>query len=268
MAVINHAPYLIFCLNFSFFVGMDKLKAILVDDEESARDVLENLLLRFCPDVELLAKCENLPQAVETIRRVKPQLVFLDIEMPNYAGFEIAGFFPEPEFKIIFVTAYDKYAIRAFEVAAIDYLLKPIDIQRLKMAVERARKEFSAVWQNQSLPLLSETLESKRLNNIAVTDKGRQHIVPVDAIIAVEAQEAYSIIYTESRSYTVSKPLRHYETLFAALPNFIRTHKSWLINKNHLLSYSKSDLTIYLKGGIVAKLSKYRKAEFGEALLG
>jgi two-component system LytT family response regulator len=109
-----------------------KIKAIIVDDEESARDVLQNLLLLFCPNVEVVAKCENVLKAVDAINKEQPDLVFLDIEMPNYAGYEIVNFFDKINFEIIFVTAYDQYAVRAFEVAAIDYLLKPIDIDRLK----------------------------------------------------------------------------------------------------------------------------------------
>ncbi|MGL4597265.1 MAG: LytR/AlgR family response regulator transcription factor, partial [Bacteroidia bacterium] len=100
---------------------MNRIRAILVDDEESARDVLQNLLLRFCPEVELIAKCENILEAVELIKKEEPDLVFLDIEMPNYAGYEIVSFFEKINFQIIFITAYDQYAIRAFEIAAIDY---------------------------------------------------------------------------------------------------------------------------------------------------
>ena len=99
---------------------MNKINAILVDDEERARDVLENLLLRFCPTVTLLAKCSNVEHAVEAIKIHQPDVVFLDIEMPNYAGYELVDFFTDINFEIIFVTAYDQYAIKAFEVSAID----------------------------------------------------------------------------------------------------------------------------------------------------
>ncbi|MBK7665931.1 MAG: response regulator [Sphingobacteriaceae bacterium] len=167
---------------------MNKLRAILVDDEESARDVLQNLLLRFCPDVELIAKCENVLEAVEVINKEHPDLVFLDIEMPNYAGYEIANFFKEINFEIIFVTAYDQYAIRAFEVAAIDYLLKPVDIERLKLSIARVKTQRNTEQQAQRLALLSNTLESKQLKNIVVSDKGQQNIIPIESIIAIEAQ--------------------------------------------------------------------------------
>ena len=217
-----------------------KLKALIVDDEESARDVLENLLLRFCPEVELVAKCNNVLQAVDTIKKEQPHLVFLDIEMPNYAGYEIVNFFKEINFEIIFVTAYDQYAIRAFELSAID---------------------------SQRLQLLSTTLQTKEVKNILVSEKGNQYLVAVDSIVAIEAQESYCYIYTTDKKYMVSKNLKHFETIFTDNPSFVRVHKSWLIAKEHIVNYSKSDLSINLTNGLNAKLSKYKKTEFEQAIL-
>lgn len=234
---------------------MQHLQSIIVDDEESARDVLENLLIRFCPEVSVVDKCTGIPQAVESIKKHQPKVVFLDIEMPNYAGFEIVNFFPDPDFKIIFVTAYDQYAIRAFEVAAIDYLLKPVDIERLKKAVARAQKETTS----QNLLLLSQTLEIREVKHITISEKNEQHIVAVAEIIAIEADGSYCTVHTVKRKYVVSKPLKHFEDLLDMLPNVVRSHKSWLINKNHLVSYSKTDFSITLKGNLIAKLSKYKK---------
>jgi len=245
---------------------MNKVRAILVDDEESARDVLQNLLLRFCPDVELIAKCENVLEAVEVIKKEKPDLVFLDIEMPNYAGYELVNFFQKIDFEIIFVTAYDQYAVRAFETAAIDYLLKPIDIDRLKRAITRVQTQHNLEQQAQRLLLLSNTLENKQLKSIVVSDKGQQHIVPIETIIAIEAQESYSFVHTIDKKYTVSKNLKHFETIFSENTSFIRVHKSWIIAKEHILNYSKTELSINLSNGLVAKLSKYKKAEFEEAV--
>jgi len=248
-------------------IKMNKLTAILVDDEESARDVLANLLLRFCPEVELLAKCENIPQAVDEIKHHKPDFVFLDIEMPKYAGFEIVKFFDQVDFDIIFVTAYDRYAVRAFEVAAVDYLLKPIDIARLKDAVSRVKKRADGKNHTNQLNVLTQTLESKSVKNIMVTDKGEQFVVPVESIVAIEAQESYCQIYTTSRKYLVSKNLKHFETVLEENKLFFRTHKSWLINRSFLLHYSKSNFTITLANNVSAKLSKYKKEEFEKALL-
>jgi two-component system LytT family response regulator len=245
---------------------VNKIKAILVDDEEGARDVLENLLRRFCPEVELISKCENVLQAVEVIKTQQPDLVFLDIEMPNYSGFEIVTFFKEINFEIIFVTAYDQYAIRAFEVAAIDYLLKPIDIERLKNAVARVVQQRNIEQQSQRLSLLSNTLESKQLKNIVISDKGQQNIIAIDHIIAIEAQESYCTIHTSDNTFVASKNLRHFETVLENIPQFFRVHKSWLVNKDCIKHYSKSDLSIQLSNGLTTKLSKYKKAEFEEAI--
>lgn len=240
----------------------------MVDDEESARDVLQNLLLRFCPQVELVAKCSHVEEAVNTIKTEKPDLVFLDIEMPNYAGYEIIGFFSEINFEIIFVTAYDQYAVRAFEIAAIDYLLKPIDIQRLKLAVERVLKQKNIELQAERLSLLSNTLKNKHLKNIIISDKGQQNVIAIESIIAIEAQESYCTIYSTEKTVTASKNLKHFETVLGELPVFFRAHKSWLINIKHIVNYSKSELEIKLSSNIKAKLSKYKKAEFETALLG
>lgn len=245
---------------------MNKVKAILVDDEEGARDVLENLLTRFCPEVELLGKYTNVVQAVEGIKELRPDLVFLDIEMPNYAGYEIVNFFESIPFEIIFVTAYDKYALRAFEISAVDYLLKPIDIERLRAAVTKARTRVDLKQNAERMQLLSKTLQSKEVRNILISEKGSQNLVSVASIIAIEAQESYCYIHTAERKYMASKNLKHFESIFADNTSFIRVHKSWLIAKEHILNYSKSDLSISLTGGLTAKLSKYKKAEFEEAI--
>lgn len=245
---------------------MNKIKAILVDDEESARDVLQNLLLRFCPEVELLAKCENILEAVEVIKREKPDLVFLDIEMPNYAGYELINFFEKVDFEIIFITAYDQYAVRAFETAAIDYLLKPIDIERLKKAIERFQAQHNLQQQLERLSLLSNLLEDKKIKSIVISDKGQQHIIAIDSIVAIEAQESYSFVHTTDKKYVVSKNLKHFENIFAENKSMMRVHKSWIISKDYILYYSKAELSIQLSNGIVAKLSKYKKAFFEDLL--
>lgn len=246
---------------------MKKLTAILVDDEESARDVLQNLLVRFCPEVDLVEKCENVPQAVDAIKKENPDIVFLDIEMPNYAGFELVNFFEKVNFEIIFVTAYDQYAIRAFEIAAIDYLLKPIDIERLKLAVKRVKQQRNSFDQSQRFALLGNTLETKQVKNIIVHDKGQQHLIAIEDIIAIEALESYCTIHIKDKKHTVSKNLKHFETLLSQTPNFLRVHKSWIINRSYIRHYSKSELSISLSNGILAKLSKYKKAEFETTLL-
>lgn len=251
---------LYFCLKHNRL--NNQITAILADDEESARDVLENLLTRFCPEVKLMDKCKDLEEAVESIRKNSPQLVFLDIEMRNHAGYEIVNFFDHINFEIVFVTAWDNYAIRAFEVAAIDYLLKPVDIEKLKRSVHRVIQKSSGKNLNQNLNLLEKTLESKSISSIIITEKGNQFPVHLENIIAIEAQESYCYVYCTNRKYLVSKNLRHFENILADNPLFFRSHKSWIINKMHLLSFSHSTNSIVLTDQIEARLSKYRKEEF------
>lgn len=245
---------------------MSKIKAILVDDEESARDVLENLLLRFCPEIEIIAKCSNVLDAVEEIKKETPHVVFLDIEMPQYAGYEIIKFFEEINFDLIFITAYDQYAIRAFEVAALDYLLKPIDINRLKESIERLQKNVDKNSRSQQYQIAKNNLETKQLNNIVISQLNQQHIISINEIIAIEAHEAYCEIFTTNKSIIASKNLKYFERILEDELKFMRVHKSWLVNMSFIEHYSKSDLTIMLKNGIETKLSKYKKAEF-EAIL-
>jgi two-component system LytT family response regulator len=244
-----------------------KLKAIVVDDELSARDVLENLLLRFCDGVEVLAKCANVPEAADQVRRLQPDVVFLDIEMPQYAGYELVNFLDEINFDMIFVTAYDQYAVRAFEVAAIDYLLKPVDINRLRLSIDRVRQNRDRKDQLERLSLLKTSIDEKEIKNMVVTDKNQQHIIPLDSIIAIEAQESYCVIHTLNKTLVASKNLKHFETSLEGIDRFFRVHKSWIINKDHLLNYSKTDLTIQMVNNLTTKLSKYRKAEFETAIL-
>jgi len=145
-----------------------KLKAIIIDDEQRARDVLNNLIARFCPQVEVIALCENVLSAVEQIKKQAPDIVFSDIEMPQYAGYELVNFIDKINFEIIFVTAYDQYAVRAFEVAAIDYLLKPVEIDRLRQAVARVEARKEKEQQTESLLVLKEAIEKKKINSIVI----------------------------------------------------------------------------------------------------
>lgn len=242
--------------------------AILVDDEESARNILSNLLLNFCPQINIVDKCEDVEQAVESIKKHQPNLVFLDIEMPNYAGFEITSFFKEINFEIIFITAYDNYAIKAFQVSAVDYLLKPIEINKLKEAVEKFISKQQIKNASINYDVLIESLKDNHIKKIIVPHQGDQKIILIENIIAIEASESYSYIHTsDNEKYIVSKNLKHFERLLNQNNNFFRTHKSWIVNTEFLKEYSKSKLLISLENNIHAKLSKYKIALFETYLL-
>jgi two-component system, LytTR family, response regulator len=244
-----------------------KLKAIIVDDEESARNVLSNLIIRFCPQIEIITTCSNVLDAVEAIKKDQPDVVFLDIEMPNYAGYEIVSFFEEINFEIIFVTAYDHYAIKAFEISAVDYLLKPVEIDRLKESVQKLHSKVELKSNQESYKALTENLKSDGVSKLVVRNSQGQSIINTNDIIAIEAQEAYSCIYTDNEKHLMSKNLKHFENVLSKNSDFFRSHKSWLINRSKVKSYSKSKFEILLESNITAKLSKYKKPEFETILL-
>lgn len=247
---------------------MKKLKAILTDDEISAQEVLKTLLLNNCPNVEIVAICNNLIETVNAIKQFKPDVVFLDIEMPEYAGYEIVNYFDKIDFEIVFVTAYHQYAVKAFEISALDYLLKPIEIDRLKKTVERIESKSDEKSDVKRYSLFAESLDYKQNQKIIIKVNGDQRVVSTTSIVAIEAQEAYSCIYTiEGDRFLVSKNLKYFQTLLEPNIDFFRTHKSWIINKVKLVSFSKSKLEINMENDIKAKLSKYKASDFEVFLL-
>ena len=246
---------------------MATYKAIIVDDEASARNILSNLLEKFCPEVEVVALCEDLEEGVKEIKSKKPDLVFLDIEMPNYAGYEITKFIEHPDFEIIFITAYDHYAVKAFEVSAMDYLLKPIEIDRLQEAIQKFTTKTKTRTAALNYEVLKESLEKEEIQKIIIPFQGSQKVLHLKDMIAIEASESYSFIScTDGNRYMVSKNLKYFESLLESNKSFVRSHKSWIINTDHLENYSNSKLTLELTSGIIAKLSKYKKSEFEQLL--
>lgn len=242
---------------------MRKIRAIIVDDEESARNILFNLLQAYQSQIDIIGQCENVESAVEFIKEHHPDLVFLDIEMPNYSGLELVNFFDEINFDIIFITAYHQFAIKAFEISAFDYLLKPIEIDRLDQAVNKYLVKSAKVLEALNYKVLKESLSQNSISKLIVTQQGAQKAVLLSDIIAIQANEAYTTIYDiQGQQYTMSKNLKYFEQQFADNREFFRVHKSWMINYQHIVQYSNADYSIHLNRDIEAKLSKYKKAEF------
>lgn len=187
---------------------MNKIKAILVDDESSAREILARLLSKFDNQIELLDQCEDVLQAVESIKKHQPDVVFLDIEMPNYAGYEIVKFFDVINFDIVFITAYNQYALKAFEVSAIDYILKPIDLDRFNSTVNKLLDKMERKTSLQQLQVLTKTLKNESVEQMVIMDKGYKHFVDIREIVCVEAQESYCKIYLSTgKTFLISKKL-------------------------------------------------------------
>jgi len=244
---------------------MEQIRAILTDDEEAARNVLFQLLNRECPIVEVIARCNDVSSTVLAIKEFKPDVVFLDIQMPHYAGYEIVDFFDVIDFEIIFVTAYDQYAIKAFELNAVDYLVKPISRQRLALAVEKLQNKINNRNTVKQYHLLKQALQNKKVEHIVIAELGKQNIIKLADIIGIEACGAYSFIHLAgNEKLTVTKNIRQFESLLPEDGTFFRAHKSWIIHKRHIKHYAKLKLEIELSEGITARLSRYKKEEFEE----
>ena len=247
------------------------IKAILVDDEASARENLSMLLGRFCPEVEITGEAANVDDAIQLVRNNTPDVVFLDVEMPKKSGFELINAFTAINFNVVFVTAYDQYALKAFEVSAIDYLLKPIAIDRLKEAVHKITQQQQKSYTNRFGALKTNT-DSNTLKKLAIPHGSDYAIVNIEDIIAIEADRMYSRLSvsppraTAIKSYTYSKKLSYFENLFEHHSNLRRVHRSWMVNTRHMQSYSRKEHNIMLKNNMVVPVSKSYKQTFEAAL--
>lgn len=242
-------------------MSLTNIKAVLVDDEVNALHNLTVLLEEFCPNVTILGKATNIDEAVIIINKEKPDLVFLDIEMPQKSGFEL---FNETSrnFKTIFVTAYDEYAVKAFEVSALDYLLKPINIDRLQQAVAKVVVQEQPV---ASLKTLQKNIAVKKIQRINVLYKDVYKELEVNDILCIEANQSYSVIYYENKKYVYSKNLIYFEKLLADNPLFFRTHRSWIVNLSKVKHFSKNKLTLMLHNNIETTVSRRKIKEFQES---
>jgi len=241
------------------------LKAVIIEDEEGARNVLKFNLEEYCSDkINVLGEAEEVKAGIKLINRYQPDVVFLDIEMPNYSGFELLDFFDTINFEIIFITAYSNHAIRAFEVSAIDYILKPVNVERLKEAIEKVYLKKVANENNSRLKILENYLTNKKLEKISIPYSGGYHALNIDDIIAVKAERSYAYIYYQTDRLLVSKSLNKIEDLLQETNQFHRVHRSFLINKSKITSYNKKDRLIQLQGDIEVKFNKENLAEIEE----
>lgn len=247
---------------------MRKIKAILIDDEQSARNVLTTLLERLSETIDIVATCEDVPSGVDQIKALQPDVVFLDVQMPNYAGYEIVSFFDQIDFEIIFVTAYDQYAIKAFELNAIDYLVKPIDRKKLSLALEKLEDKLVQKTAVVDYKCLLKTIQHKEYKKIVIPELGNRRILNLDDIVAIEADGAYSIIHlNNSSTITTSKNLKYFEDVLPKESSFFRSHRAWLINLNGIEHLNKTELTITLnKGQLKTKISRARIDDFEKIL--
>lgn len=236
------------------------IKAIIIDDEQNGRENLQGALQKYCSNIEIIAEADSAIAGIEAIQKHHPDLVFLDIEMPGGNGFKVLEFFNQPEFGVIFVTAYDHYAIQAIRFSAIDYILKPINIIELKNAVDR----FSKRKKEQTSSLLEQFKQNEKVDvsskKIALPTLDKIEFREVKTILRCEGEINYTSIYfINGEKLLISKTLVEFEEILEPY-GFIRTHKTHLVNLYHVTTFNKSNgCSIRLSSGESIPVSRRRK---------
>ena len=247
---------------------MNTIRAVLTDDEKNNLDNLEQLLKTYCPGVEVVAKALNAAEGEAAILQYRPDLVFLDIQMPGKSGFDLLRGLAQYDFEVIFVTAYDQYAIQAVKFSAVDYLLKPVNVEELQAAVGRAMARSRNRKQNGQLENLLQLLQQQKdMHRIALATLKETRFVPTTDIIRCESSNNYSFFFLAGgEKLTVSKPIYEYEELLGGY-GFIRCHQSHLINQRYVKSWVKEDGGyLLLENGDQVPVARNRKEAVSRAL--
>jgi two-component system LytT family response regulator len=250
-------------------IGIKPIRAVIVDDEDLARQFLGEYLTQS--SVEVVAQCANGFEAVKAIADLKPDLIFLDVQMPKLDGFEVLELIDSPP-AVIFVTAYDQYAMKAFDAHAVDYLLKPFPLERLKTALDRARQRLSERAGTPG-PTASELSAAARppghtLDRIVVKDGTKVHIIPVDKLDYVEAQDDYIGLRSEKKLYLKQQTISSIEGQLDP-KRFLRIHRSYIVNLERIARiepFTKDSRVAVLQDGTQLPVSRAGHARLKEIL--
>jgi two-component system LytT family response regulator len=243
------------------------INAIIVDDEEFARSSLYFLLQENCKAVHITGIAKSVAEAKVLLQGNQVDIIFLDIAMPGENGFELINTAQQSKAHVVFTTAYDQYALKAIKANALDYLLKPIDIDELKETVEKAVKFIALnkkdAFTNERLLNLKQDLDHKKVRKLSLPNGQGYTVVDLDHIMHIEADSNYSIFHlNDSENITVSRVLKEYEEILPE-SQFVRVHKSSIVNLNYLLEYnSKNGLELILKNGEKIAVSRRRASDF------
>ena len=239
------------------------LKAVIIDDEAKARRILESFIGDYCPGLSVVGTAPDVVQGVKLIQKENPDIVFLDIEMPGYNGFQLLEFFDEINFEVIFVTAYSEFALKAFQVSAVDYLLKPLQIDQLIKAVEKAEKIRGNSLIKERLETLKINLEENKIKKIVVPVSEGSLFVDVKDITHLKAEGSYvNIFLKDGNKILVSKNIKDYENQLTEQEGFFRTHRSYLVNVNYIQSISPDTSEAKLSNDAVICIARERKSDF------
>ena len=243
-------------------------KALIIDDEQRTRELIAKMIESFDLDVEAIARGENVKSGLEAIAEIKPDLVFLDIQMPDGTGFDLLKALPEKNFEVIFITAHEEFAIKAIKFSALDYILKPVDPEELRAAVERALESINSdVSEQPQFEALQNNIQPSQKRRLVLKTQESVHVVDLDQIIRCEADRNYtSFFLKEGKKILVSRTLKDYETLLTG-HNFLRVQQSHLINLNYVDRYDKGNGgAVVMKDGSEVPLSPAKRDIFFQIL--
>lgn len=219
------------------------IKAIIIDDEHYGCQALKVALEQYCLDVDVVAICEDPELGIEAIQNHKPDLVFLDVQMPNMSGFDVLKQLAPINFEVIFVSSYDQYAIKAIKFSALDYLLKPVDVDDLIQAVKKAQERMQNAGQDYRYQSIINNIQhqSGKIEKLAVPTMEGIEFFNISDIIYCQADRNYTNLYlTNHQKHLISKNLKDFENLLSS-SGFCRVHNSSLINMNHVKKYIKGE---------------------------
>lgn len=240
-----------------------KITALIIDDELHARKGLQSLLTEYFPEITVLSEAKDLPEAVKMINEFHPTVIFLDVEMPGYSGTQIFEFFPnsDVDFKIIFVTAYSEYAVTAFELSAIDYILKPITLEALTRAIGKLKAALNAdkSLEKERLQALIANIQNPDDARLVLPSNDGQAVVKLNDIVFLKADSSYTEIYlADGSKLFLSRKLLEFEKLQNYGP-FMRTHRSYIVNLNRIKKILKQDGGLIMDNGREVALAADKK---------
>lgn len=245
------------------------IKTLLVDDEQKARNILQHYISNFIPEISETKQASSVDEALTLLTNWQPDIVFLDVEMPHKNGFDFLIASKNPSFDVIFTTAYNQYAIQAIRFSALDYLLKPVDPDELKAAVNRHLEKKETEGQKKELySNLVQNIEKKSAKDfrIAVPTTQGVFFFTIDEVIRMEADTSYTHIHlVNKKPFIASKTLKHFEDMLEGF-NFIRTHKSHLVNARHITRISNDHDFILLIDDSKVEISRRKKEEVFQQL--
>jgi two-component system LytT family response regulator len=245
------------------------IKAIIIEDEKMSRETLRRMLEKYCPTVEVVAEADGYRKGLEQIRKFNPDVIFLDIQMPDGSGFRLLEEVDDIDFEIIFTTAFDQFAIKAIKYSALDYLLKPIIPQDLMDAVKKVEKKRAEVRKRKNMDIQMDGahIADESSQKIILSTSEMIHVINVDDIVRCESDNYYTyFFFTDGRKLLVSKTLKENEELLSN-HNFIRPHKSHLVNVKYIKSFIRQEGGyIIMTDGSRIPVSRRKKDKIMETL--